>query len=70
MMRNPDTNPISLFFATVRENHTGLIATILVLTACYLWINEKAVPDLLQNLILIVVSFYFGTKANKDKDEK
>lgn len=63
MYNNPETNFFSLLFDTIKKNHTGLIATILVLTSCYLWINEKEVPEALQTLLLIVVSFYFGTKT-------
>jgi len=66
-MRNPKTNPISLFFEALIKNHIGLIATILVLASCYMWINGKAFPDLLEKLDLIVISFLFGSKVGENK---
>ncbi|ENO1231284.1 hypothetical protein R7Q48_06495 [Vibrio sp. 378] len=68
-MRNPETNPFSLFFKAISENYTGIIAIILVGSACYLWLLEKTVPDALQNLILIVVSFLFGQKSKQSQGE-
>ena len=68
-MKNPETNPFSLFFKAISENYTGIIAIILVGSACYLWLLEKSVPDALQNLILIVVSFLFGHKSKQNQDK-
>lgn len=68
-MRNPETNPFSLFFKAISEHYAGVIAIILVVTASYLWLSEKEVPDVLQNLILIVVSFLFGQKSNQKQDK-
>lgn len=62
-MHNPETNPFSLFFRTISENYAGLIAIALVGTCCYLWLMERAVPNLLENMSLIVVSFLFGSKS-------
>ena len=64
-MRNPETNPFSLFFKTISENYAGVIAIILVGTACYLWLAEKTVPGTLENLTLMVVSFLFGKSIAK-----
>ncbi|MAV31316.1 MAG: hypothetical protein CL866_02045 [Cycloclasticus sp.] len=68
-MRNPETNPFSLFFKAISENYAGIIAIILVGSACFLWLQEKTVPDALQNLILIVVSFLFGQKSKNNQSE-
>jgi hypothetical protein len=62
-MRNPETNPFSLFFKAVSENYSGIIAIFLVGTACFLWLKEATVPGELINIILIVVSFLFGQKS-------
>ena len=62
-MNNPETNPFSLIFKAVSENYSGVIAILLIGCACYLWVQEKPVPDALENIILIVVSFLFGRKS-------
>lgn len=62
-MHNPETNPFSLLFRTISEHYAGLIAIALVGTCCYLWLAEKPVPNVLENLALIVVSFLFGAKS-------
>lgn len=67
-MRNPETNPFSLFFKTISENYAGVIAIILVASACYLWLSEKTVPSTLENLTLMVVSFLFGKSIAKSED--
>lgn len=67
-MRNPETNPFSLFFNAISENYSGIIAILLVSTACYLWLNESKVPQELINIILIVVSFLFGKNATKRQE--
>jgi ABC-type polysaccharide/polyol phosphate export permease len=64
-MRNPKTNPISLLFEAIMKNHIGLIATIVVLTACIIWIQGKTVPNALQQLLIIIISFLFGTKVKQ-----
>lgn len=68
-MRNPETNPISLFFQALMKNHIGLIATILILTSCYLWITGRNLPDLLEKLDLIIISFLVGSKIGSDKNQ-
>lgn len=69
-MRNPKTNPFSLFFDAVMKNHIGLIATLIVITSCVLWIMGEEVPELLGQLLLIVISFLFGSKVGQSSDEK
>lgn len=66
-MRNPETNPFSLFFKTISKYYSGVIAIILVCTACYLWLIEKPVPSTLENLTLMVVSFLFGKNIGKNE---
>ena len=67
-MKNPETNPFSLFFRAVSEHYSGIIAIILVSTACYLWLFEKPVPNTLENLTLMVVSFLFGKNIGKNEN--
>jgi hypothetical protein len=70
-MKNPETNPISLFFNLISKHYASLIALLLVGTICYFWITERQVPTMLENLTLMVVSFLFGTgfgKGNKNDD--
>lgn len=72
-MKNPETNPFSLFFRTIANHYAGVIAITLVVCACYLWLMEKPVPNALENLALMVVSFLFGKdkgKNNKKDDEQ
>lgn len=67
-MRNPETNPISLLFKAISQHYVGIIAILLVGTACYLWVDEKPVPVPLQNLSLMVVSFLFGRNSSKKNE--
>lgn len=70
-MKNPETNPISLFFKTVAENYGNLIAVMLIATTCFLWLTEKPVPEELKIITLVVVSFLFGrTSAKRGNSEK
>jgi len=69
-MKNPETNPFSLIFNTISKYYTGVIAIILVCTSCYIWIKGNVVPDALENLTFIVVSFLFGQKMAKSDDNK
>jgi hypothetical protein len=64
-MKNPETNPFSLFFRTIAKHYAGVIAITLVACACYLWLTEKPVPNSLENLTLMVVSFLFGKNIGK-----
>lgn len=64
-MRNPQTNPFSLFFNALLKNHIGLIATIIVLTTCILWLTGQKVPDSLEKLNFIIISFLFGQKVSE-----
>jgi hypothetical protein len=59
-MENPETNPISLLFRTIAKHYTGLIAIMLVGSACYIWLGGKELPAGLEHLTLMVVSFLFG----------
>lgn len=59
-MYNPKTNPISIFERILKDSHVGLIAIILICTACALWILGREVPQTLEYLTISVVSFYFG----------
>lgn len=59
-MKNPETNPISLFFKTITNNCSGLIAVMLVGTTCFLWLTHNPVPEELKNITLIIISFLFG----------
>lgn len=68
-MKNPETNPFSLFFRTISEHYAGLIAITLVGTCCYLWLVERPVPNVLENLSLIVVSFLFGSNSASNKND-
>ena len=69
-MHNPNTNPISLFFKVFTKNCPGALALILVVTTCSMWFMEKEVPDELQNIMLIVVSFFFGKSVTSTESEK
>lgn len=69
-MKNPETNPISLFFNLISKNYASLIALLLVGTICYLWILERQVPPILENLTIMVVSFLFGARFGKDEQNK
>jgi hypothetical protein len=66
-MKNPETNPFSLFFKTISRHYSGVIAIILVGSACYLWLAEKPVPGTLENLTLMVVSFLFGKSIGRNE---
>ena len=66
-MKNPETNPFSLFFHSISKHYIGVIAVLLVGTTCYLWVSETTVPNALENLTLIIVSFLFG-KSIKQED--
>lgn len=59
-MRDPRTNPISIFGKIMEKNHVGLIALLLIVTACSLWLLGKELPRTLDYLVVAVVSFYFG----------
>lgn len=67
-MRNPNTNPVSIFERILKDSHVGLIAIILICTACTLWLMEKELPKALEYLAVSVVSFYFG-KVSIKKNE-
>lgn len=43
----------------------GILALILVLTICGLAIFSKVIPDVLSNITISVVSFYFGHQLGK-----
>ncbi|HIF9528055.1 TPA: hypothetical protein ACX6S4_000378 [Photobacterium damselae] len=59
-MRNPETNPISLFFKAVTNNHIGLISVILVITCCYFWLAGKPVPNELNTMTFSAIAYLFG----------
>lgn len=42
---------------------SGTIATLMVVTACYIWATGGNVPDELYQLLILVVSFFFGAKV-------
>ncbi len=67
-MQNPETNPISLFFKAVSHHYGGLVAVILVISACVLWLTGKEVPGALENLTFMVVSFLFGQGVARRQD--
>lgn len=69
-MKNPETNPFSLFFKTIANHYTGVIAVTLVACASYLWLMEKTVPNSLENLTLMVVSFLFGKNVGKSDGDQ
>ena len=48
-------------------NVSGLIALVLVGTASYMLIVEKAVPEFLKAALLTIVGFYFGGLLYKSK---
>ena len=48
-------------------NISGLIALVLVGTACYMLIVEKDVPEFLKAALLTIVGFYFGGLLSKSK---
>lgn len=41
----------------------GFVTLVLVSACGYLWFTSQAVPKDLQNALLIVMCFYFGTKT-------
>jgi biotin transporter BioY len=46
------------------------ITTAFVTVACYLWLTDTPLPSTLQNVLLVVIGFYFGRKASQyDKKE-
>jgi hypothetical protein len=45
----------------------GLIAIFLVLTICILAFMTKVIPDVLANLTVSVISFYFGHQMGQNK---
>jgi len=63
-MRNPETNPFSLFFKTISKHYSGVIAILLVTCTCYLWFCEKTVPSALENMTFVVISFLFGKNVS------
>lgn len=67
-MKNPETNPFSLIINSISKHYTGVIACVLVATSCYIWIKGGTVPNALENLTFIVVSFLFGQKTANIKD--
>lgn len=68
-MKNPKTNPISLIFEFFSQKYVEVIALSLTFTACYLWIEGREVPKLLENLLLVVIGAYFGGKINHSKSD-
>ncbi len=66
-------------FFEKKNNTAGIIATMLVLTLCYIvfhkLINEceiKAELEILSNVIFVVIGYYFGAKqgaTSKDNDD-
>ena len=65
-MNNKNTNPFSIFERIMKESHVGFIASILIITACVMWLMGSEVPKTLEYLTISVVSFYFG-KTNSNK---
>lgn len=51
-------------------NVGGTIALVLVLTACYLSINDKIIPEFLKASLLTVIGFYFGGFVQQSKKKK
>jgi hypothetical protein len=49
---------------------SGFIVIMCVGTLCYLAVMGLAIPEVLTNICLIVVSFFFGTKAANTSDAK
>lgn len=41
----------------------GILVLGLTAAACYLWVTGRTVPDALNNLLLVIVGFFFGSKV-------
>jgi biotin transporter BioY len=66
-MKSPETNPFSLVFRAVAHHYIGVIAVLLISTTCVMWFLEKPVPEALQTLDFMIVSFLFGAKVGTDR---
>ena len=58
-------NPLFLPEGSVR----ALAFIFIIGTICYLSIVSKNIPELLADIALITISFYFGTKAKKNEND-
>ena len=43
----------------------GLLVTGLAGVACYLWATGQPVPEMLSNLLMVIVGFFFGAKVQQ-----
>ena len=46
----------------------GVLVLGMTSAACYLWLTGRNVPDALVNILLVIVGFFFGSKAQYDAD--
>jgi hypothetical protein len=42
------------------------LALVCVLVVCYLYVTGQEVPDSLVNVIMLILGFYFGSKATNE----
>ena len=47
-----------------------IFATLFYSSFCYLVVVHKEVPDDLENIVLMILSYYFGSKVRKVENEK
>lgn len=40
----------------------NMISLMVFASACFLWVTLAPVPELLQNLVLVIAGFYYGKK--------
>lgn len=52
-------SPIVTIIDSLTDN---MISILVFATACFLWATLAPVPDILQNLILVIAGFYYGKK--------
>lgn len=60
------------FIALLRDSTIvqGGITFVCIVTACYLWMNGKEVPETLLGIVLLVVGYYFGSKTQQRINKK
>ncbi len=47
----------------------GLVTFVVVVSTCYLYINQVPVPDALAGMVGVILGFYFGNKVNYQTSE-
>lgn len=54
----------------VLSSATRIVLLVLTLTLCYLAVRQMAIPAEFKDIILMVMSFYFGGKTSTTEPQK